>query len=340
MRERFLVLDGMRGIAALAVFWAHLLSHPIPIATQSAMAVDFFFLLSGFVIAHAYEDRLRSPGGFTGFVRDRVIRLHPLLLLSIVPRAIPLLTVSQPTDRYPLLTVLAAPIPFPAIWRVDPLTLPFPLNPPSWSLFWELIANLLFALVAPRISTRWLLAATVLLIAARLGISAGYGVPNVGDLTAVLRALPSFAAGMLLYRWHREGRLRVHPWIGALAMPVLIATLLMPGVRGGAIWFPLILFAVYPLILAGGAARQARFPRLCALFGGMSYPLYILHVPLLQVLAKTLGPPVGVMMFVEPLLCLAIVWFIWRLYDEPLRAWLRRHFGSRGHRQPDLGANG
>jgi len=140
---------------------------------------------------------------------------------------------------------------------------------------------------------------------------------------------------VLTHRLYRSGRLPPYPWIGTLAAPILIATLLLPSIRFGAILFPALYFIGFPLIIAGGAARTPRFPRLCAFLGGMSYPLYVLHQPILSGLVQLLGPQAGALAVIEPLLCLAIVWLAWRLYDEPLRAWLRRRFGSPGHRKPD-----
>jgi peptidoglycan/LPS O-acetylase OafA/YrhL len=337
LRERFPMLDGLRGIAALAVFFSHLRGWPPSLMPQQGLAVDFFFLLSGFVLAHAYEERLGAAGAFWGFVRDRAIRLHPLLVLSLVPAAAYIAVTPGPHRDAPHLLALAAgAIPFPALWIHEFPALTFPYNQPSWSLFWELASNLLFALIAPRLATRTLLAVTAALIAARLGAVA-YGV-NLGafDLTAALRAFPCFAAGVLLLRCHRAGRLRLPPWIGTLAAPVLVVTLMMPTLPFGSVIVALILFAAYPLIIAAGAARESRFPRICAFLGGMSYPLYILHLPMLRVLTWTLGPAQGAMAVVQPLLCLVLVWLAWRLYDEPLRAWLRPRFGSRGHRWPDL----
>jgi peptidoglycan/LPS O-acetylase OafA/YrhL len=339
VHSRFLALDGLRGIAALAVFWAHLHLQDGGgwALTQAGIAVDFFFLLSGFVLAHAYEPRLGRPGAVRSFFRDRIIRLHPLLLLSMVPAVLLFALAGAPRrDPLPWLTVVADAIPFPALWvRAFPI-FSFPYNPPAWSLFWELVVNLPFALLAPRLSTRMLLIVTAALIAARFGYMAWVGPLSTADPSAALRAFPFFALGMLTHRLYHSGWLRPGPWIGALAAPVLIATLLLPSIRFGSIFFPLLYFVAFPLIIAGGAGRAPRFPRICAFLGGMSYPLYVLHLPVLSGLIQLLGPQAGAMAAIEPLLCFLIVWLAWRFYDEPLRAWLRRRFGSPGHRTADL----
>ena len=204
----------------------------------------------------------------------------------------------------------------------------FPYNQPSWSLFWELAANLLFVLVAPRLGTRTLAAVIALLVAARFGLALGTGRFNPIDITAAPRALSTFALGMLLFRVHASGHLRLPRWIGLVAAPVLIITLMLP-----ARWlFPLDSYVLYPLVIVAAADRTPRFPRLCAFLGGFSYPLYILHEPIMIGLAWLLGFPAGAMMIVQPIACLLIVWLAWRFYDEPVRTWLRRRFGSREHR--------
>jgi peptidoglycan/LPS O-acetylase OafA/YrhL len=327
--ERFLALDGLRGIAALVVFTAHLrivpAGWPMP---QSGLAVEFFFLLSGFVLAHAYEARLGRPGAFWRFVRDRVIRLHPLLVLSLVPVAV-LIALTPSLHRNPLmpLTFIASAIPFPALWMHPFPVLSFPYNTPAWSLFWELVVNLLFALAAPRLSTRMLTAVTGTLIAARLAMIASGADAGAFDITAAFRAFPYFALGMLLHRLYRQGYPAALRWAGVLAAPVLIVMLLLPPLPFGSL-LPLV---VFPFVVAGGAVRDTRFPRLCAFLGGMSYPLYVLHAPIFIALHALFGPPAGAMAAVEPLACLLIVWLAWRLYDIPVRTWLRRRFGSRGH---------
>jgi peptidoglycan/LPS O-acetylase OafA/YrhL len=98
-------------------------------------------------------------------------------------------------------------------------------------------------------------------------------------------------------------------------------------------------FVLFPVIVLAAADREVRFPATCALLGGMSYPLYILHNPLLMLLRKFIfGLEDGSLAtdLVVGSLVLLLVWLIWRFYDEPVRAWLRRRYGSRAHRAPAL----
>ncbi len=85
-KQHFHILDGLRGIAALAVVVFHFMEWIIPDFTQNFighgfLAVDFFFCLSGFVIAYAYDKRLPQMG-IRAFFTSRLIRLHPLVIIG------------------------------------------------------------------------------------------------------------------------------------------------------------------------------------------------------------------------------------------------------------------
>lgn len=332
MRERFLVLDSLRGLAALSVLIFHLHSISWFSRVHAYLSVDFFFLLSGFVLAHAYEARMREPGAIAGFLRERVIRLHPLLILSILPAAILLLLNPIGRDPLPALTAIAAAIPFPAIWKLGLPFLIFPLNLPSWSLFWELVVNIIFAVLAPRLGTRTLVA-IVTVTGAALAVATFNGVSDGRMAIAGLRALALFPLGVLLLRMHRANRWRLGRF-GSFAVPLFLAVILVPGpfdqVRD-----LLARFVIFPAILLAAAGHGARFPAIYAFLGGMSYPLYVLHMPVTILLGMgfvAAGYPVSDLL--NAALSLPIIWLIWRFYDEPVRAWLRRRVGWRRPREP------
>ena len=159
-KERFVVLDGMRGVAALAVIIDHVASPLMQTLIPGRyLAVDFFFVLSGFVLAHVYLTRLAegrmSPGAF---LRVRAIRFAPLYLAAFaLGAALALLYALRGWHEHTLphvatsalFGVFMLPTPPPlSIWP----DAPFPLNGPTWSLFFELAVNAVFALVA----LRWL----------------------------------------------------------------------------------------------------------------------------------------------------------------------------------------
>jgi len=331
-RERFLALDGLRGIAAFSVLLFHLNGslHLHMAFAHGYLAVDFFFLLSGFVIAHAYEERLRAPGGIGSFVRERVIRLHPLLLLSLVPNgAVLVLSMihGKPLFSHPLLALVLAAVPIPALWLRPDM---FPLNRLSWSLFWELAVNFAFALAAPRLGNRVLGAIIAAAVTAAVAVSLTKGGVNVGGLTAGARAISAFAIGVALLRVHRTGRFRVD-WLGAAAAPLLLLSLAAVPAKPwiAAVYDPLAMFGLFPLIVLAGARREARFPRICAWLGGVSYPLYILQGPLQHHLRAPIehlldGSIAAGLSLIAIVLAVSLV--AWKLYDEPLRAALRRRF--------------
>ena len=82
------ILDGLRGIAALTVVWFHIFeafatSHLDQRINHGYLAVDFFFILSGFVIGYAYDDRWKKMT-VTEFLKRRLIRLHPMVVIGAV----------------------------------------------------------------------------------------------------------------------------------------------------------------------------------------------------------------------------------------------------------------
>src|SRR5689334_5049584 len=170
-KHHFVILDGLRGVAALAVVIFHFMEWVFTDPSTNFighgfLAVDFFFCLSGFVIGYAYDDRIRGMG-LAAFFKARLIRLHPLVILGSVlgllgllldPFASPL--TQQPGNLALLFICSLLLIPLPVMSeRFFNL---FALNAPSWSLFWEYIANFLYAFVLYRISRRLLIILTIL----------------------------------------------------------------------------------------------------------------------------------------------------------------------------------
>jgi peptidoglycan/LPS O-acetylase OafA/YrhL len=328
--ERFQAFDGLRGLGALLILLYHLPEPPQQLGTYIYLLVDMFFLLSGFVLAHVYEHRMREPGAIAGFLRERVIRLHPLLVLAVLPGAISITMLGYGgLDPYPGLTAIAAAVPFPALWKAGLPRFPFPLNLPSWSLFWEIVTNILFAFAAPWLRTRTLAIGVAVLAVAT--IVAGAFQPLQDGTLAItgIRGLVGFPLGMLLLRVHRSGRVKLPAFIGPLAIP-LILLVVLPPVPYALAYETLVRFVLFPLLLLGCASHTVRFPALNTLSGELSYPIYILHVPLLatiKIAAASLG--LGYNQWIQSALGLFLIWAIWRFYDAPLRTWLRRRFGWR-----------
>ena len=152
MNQRYVILDGLRGVAAIGVLVYHLFE-AIAFSAGAAeqhfyngfMAVDFFFILSGFVMGYAYDARL-ADGRLTtgGFIRRRLIRLHPMVIMGAIV-GLACFAVQGFTnwegERMGASMVLAAfvlalfLIPTPLRFDVRGNTEAFPLNGPHWSLF-------------------------------------------------------------------------------------------------------------------------------------------------------------------------------------------------------------
>ena len=166
-KPHFALLDGLRGVAALAVLWYHVSEgFAFAEATNGAgdgiirsfnhgyLAVDFFFLLSGFVIAYAYDDRWGKGLTIGNFFKRRLIRLHPMLIAGAIIGAITFLIQGGVTwsgeavSTSAVLLCLALTFLFiPSVpggsYEVRGNGEMFPLNGPYWSLFFEYIGNIL-----------------------------------------------------------------------------------------------------------------------------------------------------------------------------------------------------
>ncbi len=353
-RQHFLTLDGLRGVAAIAVLLYHRRGWIGPEALgHGYLAVDFFFVLSGFVIGYAYEQRLRSGRlGFGHFVRLRIIRLVPLLALgallgtgALILNAIEhrwLGGVAKAILAFPL-AALALPAP-PQLVRA-----PFSTNPPSWSLFFEICANLAYAAVVRWLSDRVLAAVLILSALALVAVACAYGGVAVGWQGATLavgfvRIACPFAAGVLLFRLRTRGllpRMGCPAWLLAIVLAAIFAVPLLAPAWNTAFDLAASLL-VLPAIVAAGSLHEpsGRWLPLVALSAELSYPVYILHYPLLELLGE-LGDALSLSRGMQLVLTVAIILplslLAARRFDEPLRASLRSRFQGRRARMRKAG---
>ena len=224
-KRTFYGLDALRGIAAAVVVTRHAPAlFGIGLFPNSSLGVDLFFVMSGFVIAHAYDQRIEKGLNWRQFLVIRAIRLYPLYLLGTAigaaSAAATLLTGVRSAQTglewhaVDLLTSFGLSLfllPSPQFAGVDSL---YPLNAVAWSLAFEVVVNVLFAAFHRFLTNRVLLAAMLvsgaLLILAtfRLGdVDIGWNWSNV--LPGFTRVFYSFPAGVLLYRLWNDGRLRL-----------------------------------------------------------------------------------------------------------------------------------
>lgn len=310
--QRLILLDGVRGIAALAVLYYHL-PRTVPgdfLFNRGYLMVDLFFLLSGFVLCLSAEPRLAAGMGAARFLRARIIRLWPMiaagaLVGSAVGYAILILSDGIFSLRasfwHGVQTLMALAL-LPSIIRTRSGAL-FPLNGPHWSLLFELGANAVHALVLWRLGNRSILALALLFAALLIASIKQVGLNNAGPFFADwYYAIPrlgfSYCAGILLARHWLSGRGRVSaPWLVALLLPlasICLAALLEVDriVEDAAL-----VTVVFPALLwvaACSTAPEAARPALTWL-GAISYPLYAVHTPLLKLAATFFGTPTAAM---------------------------------------------
>ncbi|MDB4975638.1 MAG: hypothetical protein JWN48_3979 [Myxococcaceae bacterium] len=285
-------LDGLRGAAALVVVCHHFQKVGCELTSAGHLAVDFFFALSGYVIARAYEPRLRVGGGFWAFTRERIVRLYPMYALGAAlgllqhlitgalgdPEALPL----RQSVRAFGLSLLMLPS-YATGSRILEL---FPLNGPSWSLFFELLINFAFAAVFFRLRSVVLLALVAVTGAWFCKWGVGTGTVNWGwgwtswD-AGVARVGYSFLLGVLLARWTANTPTR-QSWLAVLSFPIMVAALVLPTFQGPG--RELLFACVFsPAILWFGSRYDVptRARRCCKFLGDISYPLYAVHFPVI-----------------------------------------------------------
>lgn len=371
-KPHYELLDGLRGVAALLVVFYHIfegLSFAeggtlITTINHGYLAVDFFFILSGFVIGYAYDDRWKKTMTLGNFFKRRLIRLHPMIIMGAVIGTITYCIQgavqwdgTHIATSAIMIALLAAMFFIPATpgagYDVRGNGEMFPLNGPSWSLFFEYIGNILYALFIHRLSNK---ALTLLVILMGIGLGwfalfdvVGYGMIGVGWTLdganfwgGLLRMLFPFSMGMLLSRNFRPIQIRGAFWICSL---ILLALFCVPYIEGhspvclnGVYEFICIAF-IFPTLVwigASGKTTDKQSTRICRFLGDISYPLYAIHYPLMYLFyawlienkCYTLSEclPMAVLVYggsvVLAYLCL-------KCYDEPVRKWLSRQFLSR-----------
>jgi peptidoglycan/LPS O-acetylase OafA/YrhL len=297
--SRFIALDGLRGVAAIMVMLLHATrqaSYPSPVSS-AYLAVDLFFLLSGFVLAHAYGARLAE--GFRvwrDFMGQRFLRLWPLYIAGLLAGLLlHLYGLWKGWNTDGIASVInafmtnAAFLPAIAPLESDRYA-GFPFNPPSWSLFSEIAVNVAFAYFArfPRLAP--FAVATVVSGVLLIVVSFSYQGLEVGpDLPhthlGLIRATFSFFLGVLIYQ-HREPlrRLRISLPL-PLALAILAFVCMVPSGLGmtTAIFDLVAVMVVFPALLAlsVGAEPRGVVAGGSEILGKASYPLYIIHWPLL-----------------------------------------------------------
>ncbi|MCX6214025.1 acyltransferase [Spirosoma sp.] len=341
-KPHFVILDGLRGVAALAIVIFHFMewvySDPSGnFIAHGFLAVDFFFCLSGFVIGYAYDDRI-SGLGLTAFLKLRLIRLHPLVVLGSVLGLLgflfdPFADQSNLSGKVNLwLTFICSVclIPLP-IMKERAFNL-FSFNAPAWSLFWEYVANIIYALILFRISRRYLSVLIVLAAIALCFVSyrsgnllGGWAGSNFWDGSA--RIAYSFMAGLFIYRanWLIKNRL------GFAGMAVLLMlAFLMPFTQWNWLTEPIVVLLFFPALIAtgAGASPSPKLKKLCVFLGNLSYPLYMTHYWAMWIFGSYLARHkpdtlnLSLIIITGVIFLAAFAYLIQLVYDEPVRRYL------------------
>ena len=363
-KPHYELLDGLRGVAALMVIWYHIFegfaTSPMDQRfNHGYLAVDFFFILSGFVIGYAYDDRWKTMKT-KDFFKRRLIRLHPMVVLGAVLGSITFCIQgcekwdgSQVSISMVMLAMLMGIFLIPVAPGAGPEVRGngemYPLNGPSWSLFFEYIGNILYALFIRKLSTK---ALTVLVVLAGIGLASfaifnfsGYGHLGVGwsmaDYNLIggfLRLLFSFSIGLLMTRVFKPLQVRGAFWICSLAIIVLLS---MPYIGGSeflwmnGIYDSVCAIIIFPLLVylgASGKTTDKKSSKICEFLGNISYPLYIVHYPFMYLfyawvwskeLSFSQAWPMALVVFFGNIL---LAYLCLKFYDEPVRRWLTKEF--------------
>ena len=378
-KPRYEILDGLRGVAALMVIVFHCFETYIPrvgtqIINHGYLAVDFFFLLSGFVIGYAYDDRWNAMTVW-GFFKRRLVRLHPMVVAGTLTGAA--LFFFAAGSYFPMIMQVEAwklvlcivlgllMIPCPTGLDIRGWGETNPLNGPNWSLTFEYIGNILYALVLRRLPTAILALLCLGSIFFTLDLTLGWDVflllPRGPQYTVIggwsitpdqiyigfVRLGYPFLCGLLMSRMLSARITESNPSGSMLGMrggfwwaSLLLVVIFSMPVIGGHTGFVdglyqafsiIVLFPVVVLIGAGSKTTDKRSGAWCEFLGAISYPLYITHYPLMYMqmawVERNSNAPLWIHISLNVGVVLVSVFMAWaflKLYDEPVRAWLKQ----------------
>jgi peptidoglycan/LPS O-acetylase OafA/YrhL len=362
-KPHYPILDGLRGVAAVIVVTFHLAeplgtSHLDILVNHGYLAVDFFFLLSGFVIGYAYDDRWNKMT-IGSFLKRRIERLQPMVILGMTLGAIGFYftdsTIWPDIHNVPLWKMLVVMLigytilPIPLSMDIRGWQEMHPLNSVGWSLFFEYIANILYAIGIRKFSNK-ALGILVLIAAAALAhlaitspngdLSGGWTLNNEHMRIGITRTIYPFFAGLLLSRIAKPKRIKnAFLWCSLLVAIILY----MPRIGGAdhlwmnGIYESVCIIFIFPLIVymgASGVIHSTRERNICKFLGDISYPLYLVHYPIVYFYVAWINDNKGTslaqawpyaLLILTGSIILAYASLKW--YDEPVRKWLRKKWG-------------
>lgn len=375
-KPRYEILDGLRGVAAVLVVFFHILEMysegpAYQHLNHGYLAVDFFFLLSGFVIGYAYDDRWNKMTTW-GFFKRRLVRLHPMVIMGTVIGAC--LYYFQQGEGFSLIGHVPG-------WKIalafvmGCLMIPCgpsmdirgwgetnSFNGPNWSLTWEYVANILYALVFRRLGKIALVILTAtaafctldlclnwnvfgLLTEARASqiytVIGGWSLTSEQVYIGLTRLFYPFLCGLLISRIGKFITVKGGFWWCSLILLILFS---IPCVGGegnilNGVYNAFCILVLFPIVVMTGAGSQIKGEksiRICTFLGEISYPLYITHYPLMYVMMNWVwshpDAPLHAHVMAATgtfLLSIGIAYGCLKLYDIPVRKWLTERWLKR-----------
>ena len=360
-KPHYPILDGLRGVAAVMVVMMHLCeansTSPFDmVINHGYLAVDFFFLLSGFVIGYAYDDRWNKMS-VGDFFKRRLIRLQPMVIIGMIIGAVgfyfqasslwPSISNTPVWQMLLIMLIGCTMVPVPPAMDIRGWQEMYPVNGPAWSLFYEYVANILYGLFVRKFP-KWMLTTLVLLSAIFLlhlaltskegDLIGGWSLAPEQLHIGFARVMYPFFAGLLLFRISRLAKIP-HAFIWCSLMIILIFA--MPRIGGrehlwmNAVYESISVIVLFPLVIYLGASGEIKNPfqvRLCKFLGDISYPIYITHYPLIYWYTGWVHDthPNAMTAFLVAGIVLAsaitIAYTTLKLFDEPVRKWLQKKF--------------
>ena len=353
-KEELVGLTSLRGLAALAVVMQHFSSTAqklcevtIPsLVPHGYVAVDFFFVLSGYVMCYTYLQafQARVPGTYASFLKKRAVRLLPLNAFVVIALLLAAPISTALLGRNIFFGDIQIPFDVMAnLLMLQGLGVGMNMNGPSWSVSAELLAYLLFpALIVGAFSRRRAVVVTVGLAAVAGLICIALRNPRLGlgsedPLFGGLRCVSQFTVGMLAYRlstwpraaaWFAQDRVA----FGWIALCLLLLALRVD----------LLTAMTFPFVIVATALNRTRLDRLLSLrpltvLGLASYSLYLIHDPFRPVVLELvralhpapLGAPAALLLaLVASLAVIPFAVLTYHFVEKPSRTYLRRLIGN------------
>ena len=323
-KQRFEILDGLRGIASFIVILFHffeIYSFGEPskqIINHGYLGVDFFYVLSGFVIGYAYDDRWEKMS-LWDFYKRRLIRLHPMVIagsfLGMCYYFLGESTLSpnienvKPHFFFLTLIMNFLMIPTPVEMDIRGWGETNSFNGPNWTLSYEYIINILYSLIIRRLHTIIIGILCILSALLVINLSLNFDIFNVMNerqsskytviggwsLTSCelyigfTRLFYPFFAGYLVYRLNFKIRI---PYSFILCSFLLFFFLCFPRIGGdehpifNGIYEAFVIIIAFPIIIIIGAGDNTKneiLIKICKFIGELSYPIYITHYPMIYI---------------------------------------------------------